>query len=124
MTSPPNNDGPSPSRRQPLPEQLSREVGAALLTGGHLLDIVDMIPVMLFVKDANSRIVLMNRACEEAWGIALSHIRGTDGSQHFPPERVAAYLAKDQEIFAGGLPVDFDEAFWSVTHGELRYGYT
>lgn len=110
--------------RRPFAEQMAQEVGAALLSGEHLLTIVDLIPVTLFVKDANSRILLMNRACEEAWGIAFADIRGTDGSQHFPAERVAAYLAKDREVFAGGVPVDFDEVFWSAAHGENRYGYT
>lgn len=109
---------------RPLAERLSREVAQAFLNGGCLLEIVDMIPVTLYVKDAQGRILLMNRACEDAWGIALTDIRGTDGSQYFPPERVATYLAKDREVFAGGVPVDFDEVFWSPTHSEQRHGYT
>ena len=110
--------------RRPAAERMTQEVGAALLSGEHLLTSVDLIPVAIFVKDPQSRILLMNRACEQTWGVSLAELRGTDGSRHFPPEQMAEYLIKDREVFAGGVPVDFDEMFWSAAHGENRHGYT
>ena len=35
-----------------------------------LLDIIKLIPVAFFVKDNKSRFFLMNRACEEQWGMS------------------------------------------------------
>lgn len=89
-----------------------------------MLEVLDAIPLAVFVKDAGGRIVLMNRACQSQWGMTLDEMRGTDGSGHFPPEQVAAFLARDREVFANGVAVDFLETFRSVAHGADRIGRT
>ena len=90
----------------------------------NIKEVVDAIPVALFVKDARSRILLMNRAAEEQWGMAFADLCGTDGGQFFPPEQMAGFLAKDQEIFDGGRQVDFVETFWNASLKENRIGHT
>jgi PAS domain S-box-containing protein len=80
----------------------------------HLRSIVDGMPVPLFVKDAAFRIVLMNRACEDAMGLRFEDIRGTDGSRFFPPEMMADFLAIDRQVFAGGVTIDREERSWNA----------
>jgi PAS domain S-box-containing protein len=51
-------------------------------------ELVDVLPVAIFVKDAESKFLLMNKACEAQWGMRFSDLRGTDGSQFFPPDQM------------------------------------
>lgn len=85
---------------------------------------VDALPIALFVKDARSRILLMNKACEAQWGMDFSELRGSDGDKLFPPEQMEWFLSKDREIFAGGRQVDFEEAFWNAELKQDRVGHT
>ena len=78
---------------------------------------VGLVPAALFIKDCRSRIVFMNPACEDLWGISFADLDGTDGSQIFPPEQIKLFLAKDQEVFAGGQQIELDE---QVRNAKLR----
>ena len=69
-----------------------------------LLKIIDLIPVAFFVKDHLSRFFLMNRACEEQWGMSFADLRDTDASQIFPPDQMKHFLASDRSIFEGRQP--------------------
>lgn len=89
-----------------------------------LQEIINMMPVALFVKDSASNIILMNSACEEQWGMSFSDLRGTDAGQFFPPEQMALFLAKDKEVFANRQSVDFEEAVWNAALGENRIVHT
>ncbi|MDP1996502.1 MAG: PAS domain S-box protein, partial [Gallionella sp.] len=90
----------------------------------YLREIIDTIPMSLFVKDARSRITLMNRACEEQWGMAFSDLRGTDASQYFPPDQMAFFLAKDREVFGNRQLADFEEVAWNAVLKENRTVHT
>jgi len=89
-----------------------------------LRDVIDAIPAALFVKDCHSRIVLMNRACEESWGMSFADLRGTDASQFFPADQMESFLVRDREVFAGGKAVEFEERFWNAARREDRTGHT
>ncbi|HEU0282358.1 MAG TPA: PAS domain S-box protein [Gallionella sp.] len=89
-----------------------------------LQEIIDTMPVALFIKDPVSNIMLMNRACEEQWGMSFSDLRGTDASRFFPPEQMALFLAKDKEVFANRRLVDFEETAWNAALGENRTVHT
>jgi PAS domain S-box-containing protein len=89
-----------------------------------LREIIDTIPMSLFVKDVRSRITLMNRACEEQWGMAFSDLRGTDASQFFPPDQMAFFLAKDREVFSNRQLADFEEVAWNAVLKESRTVHT
>ena len=89
-----------------------------------LREIIDMIPVSLFVKDACSRITLMNRACEEQWGMAFPDLRGTDTSQFFPPDQMAFFLANDKKVFGNRQLADFEEVAWNAVLKENRTVHT
>ncbi len=89
-----------------------------------LHEIINMIPVGLFIKDADSRITLMNRACEEQWGMSFTDLEGTTASQFFPPDQMEVFLARDQAAFAGKELIDFEETAWSASLGENRIVHT
>lgn len=89
-----------------------------------LQEIINTMPVPMFVKDAASRILLMNHACEVQWGMAFSDLRGTDASQFFPPEQIAVFLAKDREVFAAGHLVDLEETVWNAELRQNRIVHT
>ncbi len=95
-----------------------------LRTRMQLQSILEVTPIPLFVKDANSRFLLMNRACENQWGIPFQDLKDNDGSQIFPPDQMQRFLADDQAIFAGKAPVDFQEVYWNKALQEDRIGHT
>ena len=105
-------------------EKMEQEVRSLRDDGELLLAIINLIPVAFFVKDHKSRFFLMNRACEEQWGMSFADLRGTDASQFFPPEQMEQFLAKDRSIFEGRKPVEFEETFWSAAKKADRIGYT
>ena len=105
-------------------EKAEREIYLLRETRELLLTIINLIPVPFFVKDHKSRFFLMNRACEEQWGVSFTDVRDTDASQFFPPDQMEQFLNKDKAIFEGRLPVEFEETFWSASKQCNRTGYT
>ncbi len=87
-------------------------------------DLFDALPVAIFVKDRNSKFLLMNTACEQQFGMSFAELRGTDASQFFPPDQMKRFLSRDQEVFKGGRQIDFVETFWSAKLQENRIGHT
>ncbi len=86
--------------------------------------LADLLPVAVFMKDAQSRFLLMNKTCEAQWGMSFADLKGNDAAVLFPPEQMAWFLAKDREIFAGGQAVDFEESFWNAELHQNRVGHT
>ncbi|WP_334168716.1 PAS domain S-box protein [Methylobacter sp.] len=84
----------------------------------------DFMPIAIFIKDAESKFLLVNKACEAQWGLSYSDLYGTDGSQFFPSDQMAFFLAKDQEVFSGKCQVDFEETVWNATLKQNRIGHT
>jgi diguanylate cyclase (GGDEF)-like protein/PAS domain S-box-containing protein len=105
-------------------EAIEQELHSLRENGELLQTIINLIPVAFFVKDHKSCFFLMNRACEEQWGMRFADLRGTDASQFFPPEQMEQFLAKDRSIFEGRKPVEFEETFWSAAKKADRIGYT
>lgn len=97
-------------------EQLRAEVGsrqaaqrALALSEQRLQEIISTMPVALFLKDAASRIVLMNKAAEEQWGMPFAEVSGSRASAWFPPEQMAKFLADDKAVFAAHEMIVFEE---------------
>ncbi|MCB1935688.1 MAG: EAL domain-containing protein [Nitrosomonas sp.] len=86
--------------------------------------LIDLLPVAIFIKDAESKILLINKACELQWGLSLKKVYGTDASQFFPPEQMEQFLAKDQEVFINAKQVDFEEIIWNSTLEQNRFVHT
>ncbi len=73
-----------------------------------LLDaIVENIPDMIFVKDAETlRFVRFNRAGEALLGIPRGEMYGRSDHDFFPADEADAFTAQDREVLAAGAPVD------------------
>ena len=97
-------------------------VGA--ISASDLKEIVDAIPSALFVKDAQCRVLLMNRRCEEQWGLTFADIAGTDGSSLFPKEQMEGFLKADQQVFRDGMPINFEESLWNARLQTNQYVHT
>ena len=102
-------------------EELRKKSTEALRASeDRLHEIIDVMPVALFVKDSASRIILMNHACEKQWGMSFADLQGTDASRFFPAEQIADFLAKDKAVFAGRQKVEFEEVSWNAELKENR----
>lgn len=79
--------------------------------------IISAMPLALFIKDADARITLMNRAAEQQWGVPFAEARDTRAGAWFTPEQSAAFIAADAAVFRGRQLVVVDERVW---HAALR----
>ncbi|MGV7209940.1 PAS domain-containing protein [Oxalobacteraceae bacterium A2-2] len=79
-----------------------------------------MVPLPVFIKDAGSRILLMNPACEQQWGVTQSQVRGTRGDPYFQPGQQQAFLANDRAAFITGRQLVVEETLWCPRHGAHR----
>ncbi len=86
--------------------------------------IFDLLPVAIFVKDAHSNFKVMNKACQENWGIQFAEIENTNGSRFFPDDQMQLFLGNDSDVFAGRVTVEFEETFWSTKYQSNRVGLT
>lgn len=85
-----------------------------------LREIVAMMPAPLFIKDAQHRIVMMNAACEDVFGVPFALMEGHTGSAYFPAEQMEGFLSNDRAAFAGGQLVVNEEFVWCVARAENR----
>lgn len=87
---------------------------------GQLRQIVAMLPVALFLKDPDSRIVMMNAACEEIFGVGFAKLSGTSGSNYYPADQMEGFLAADRAAFASGVLRTEEEWVWHAGRNEDR----
>ncbi len=85
-----------------------------------LQDIISMMPLSLFLKDADSRIVLMNQACEQQWGVRHQDIAEGRDLKHFPSDQNVGFHAADREAFASRKVVIREELVWNAQLQENR----
>ncbi|MGX9730802.1 PAS domain S-box protein [Janthinobacterium aestuarii] len=85
-----------------------------------LQDIISMMPLSLFLKDADSRILLMNQACEQQWGVRQQDIADGRDLQHFPSDQNVGFHAADREAFASRKVVIREELVWNAQLQENR----
>ena len=94
------------------------------VTAESLSLILDAIPVPVFVKDRESRILAMNKACEDQWGLDFQSLEMNVGDAFFPKDQIAGFLEKDREIFHEGKAVDFEEQVWNHKLQQNRASHT
>ncbi len=85
-----------------------------------LNEIIEIMPVALFIKDHASRFLLMNRACEIQLGIPFAELQGTNGAHYFSHEQLQQYLVADQRTFEGRKMIDYEETIWNFKLEENR----
>lgn len=87
--------------------------------------IVDNLPVMLFVKEADElRFVRWNKAGEALTGIPQAAVIGKNDYDFFPAEQANSFMTKDREVLSSGELVDIpEEPLQTEPHG-LVYLHT
>ncbi|MBV6323183.1 histidine kinase [Duganella violaceipulchra] len=103
---------------------LQAGISGAAPAAGELHNIIAVMPLALFIKDAQSRVVLMNPACEALWGIAFADIHGTDGAAFFPADQTAYFLKHDRIAFDSGQNTVYEEQLWHAGRAENRWMQT
>jgi PAS domain S-box-containing protein len=87
----------------------------------HLHEIIDIMPVAIFIKDHASRFTLMNRACEVQIGIPFFELKGNNGSHYFAKDQLTRTLENDQQTFLGHKMIEYEETIWNFTLEENRF---
>ncbi len=89
---------------QDITERREAEL-ASLRTQTFLDQIVEHIPAMLFVKDAEDlRFITLNRTGEELLGIERREVIGKDDRAFFPPGQAEAFMRMDRDTLASRQP--------------------
>lgn len=72
--------------------------------------IVDNLPLMLFVKDANDhRYIEWNKAAEELTGILKEEILGNTDFKFWPKEQAEFFIKKDDEVMGSGALLEINQ---------------
>lgn len=82
-----------------------------------LHDILSTLPMPVIVKDAQSRIQLMNRAVEEKWGVLFDQVTATTGGEWMTPSYLQAMLEDDRAVFAARDVVVKESQIWNSANG-------
>jgi PAS domain S-box-containing protein len=93
---------------------------ANLTAANRFLDtLIEMLPVMIFVKDARTLCyVRQNRAALNLLGLSKEDVIGKRDRDLLPAEQAEFILAKDREVLSSGRPVDIPEqSIYSRLHG-------
>lgn len=90
------------SRRKQAEQELreSRELLQAVL---------DNCPAIIYIKDADGRLMLVNRRSEQVMKIPRKTMIGRTDSEIFPAEVVASFHANDLKVFESRGPLEFEE---------------
>ena len=106
-------------------ETLARRTAELEEARNFLDSVLEHLPVMLFVKDAEHlRFVRWNKAEEEALGIERSTAIGKSDYDFFPEEQARFFEAKDRAVLTGGEMVDIPEEAIQTAHRGLRFLHT
>jgi PAS domain S-box-containing protein len=99
-------------------ERLRRAEQESLRANRFLDAIVENIPDMIFVKDAERlSFTRFNRAGELLLGIPRSELVGKTDRDFFPQEQADFFQDKDRQTLSGGLLVDIPEEAIETRHG-------
>ncbi len=94
-------------------------------TTGFLDSVIENLPIMLFVKEAQDlRMVRWNRSGEALVGISRDEMVGKTDYDFWPKEEADFFVAKDREVLAGGQMLDIPEEPIETRHQGLRFLHT
>ena len=85
-----------------------------------LREIIAMLPLALFLKTADSRIVLMNQACEQQWGIAMDELNARTEERHYTPEQLQGFREDDRQAFAQRCVIVRENVLWNAHLQQYR----
>lgn len=85
-----------------------------------LKQIVDTLPMPVFVKDVHNTFLRVNKAAEQQFEYSATELIGTDGSQYLNPKQLQEFLLKDQNAWECRSQSMHEESIWSEKHKENR----
>jgi anti-anti-sigma factor len=71
--------------------------------------VIDNLPSVIFVKDAEGRYILVNRQTEVRYEVVRSKLLGSKDEDYFAPDVCKAMRERDLEALRSGGPIEFDE---------------
>lgn len=84
----------------------------------HLRQIIDLVPHMIFAKDAEGRHILVNRACADSFGLSVEEVVGRLHSDLQPDSgELRQMLADDRRVIESGQPLLIPEEDYTDAHG-------
>jgi PAS domain S-box-containing protein len=84
--------------------------------------IVENVPVTIFVKNAaDRRFILVNRACENTWGLPRSEIIGKTASDIFPQRSADEINDGDERLLKGSDPLYLNEHALEMPRNGVRF---
>ncbi|MEB3311762.1 MAG: diguanylate cyclase [Snowella sp.] len=96
-----------------------------LRTQNFLHSIIENLPDMVFVKDAETlKFVRLNKAGEDLLGYEREELLGKSDYDLFPPEQAEFFIAKDRDVLAKGTVLEIDEEWIQTRHQGQRLLHT
>ena len=87
-----------------------------------LRQIIDLVPNLIFAKDAGGRYVLVNQAMAAAYGTTVEALLGkTDADFVQSAEEMRRYREDDLAVIRSGQPLTIPEEAITTATGEVRY---
>ncbi len=87
--------------------------------------VVESLPHMLFVKEAESlRFIRWNKAAEQLVGFSEKEMLGKNDHDFFPKDDADFFTAKDREVLNSGKTLDIPEESLATVHQGTRYMHT
>ncbi|MBE2222193.1 MAG: PAS domain S-box protein, partial [Anaerolineae bacterium] len=99
---------------------------AEMQSNANFLDtIIDSLPLMIFVKDAQDlRFLRYNQAGSDLLGIPVEELVGKTDYDFFPKEEADFFTRKDREVLETGAIVDIPQESIQTAHKGTRYLHT
>ncbi|HET7731120.1 MAG TPA: GAF domain-containing protein [Usitatibacter sp.] len=108
-----------------LEDMVAQRTGELQAANRFLDSIVEIIPQMIFVKDAATlRFVRFNRAGEELLGYRREELIGKGDADFFPPDQARHFVERDRAVLAGGRMVEIEEEPVQTRCHGTRYLHT
>jgi PAS domain S-box-containing protein len=88
-----------------------RRTEAALRASeARLQAVLDHTPALVYLVDADGRLVLINRRWREVFGLTTERVAGRPLHDFFPNEVADQFRQNNEQVLLGGVPVEFEEA--------------
>lgn len=86
-----------------------------------LRQIIDLAPIHIFAKDAESRYLLANQAVADAYGTTTAALIGkTDADMSRYPQEAEGFISQDRQVIDTGQPVVIPEGEFTDNQGRKR----
>lgn len=86
-----------------------RALTALRETEQRFFSILENTPAIVYIKDASGKYLLVNRALEDAFGLASEEIVGRTDAELFDSATAEQFRENDRKVLRSGLPFQFEE---------------